>query len=1112
MQKKIKLFCFILMFVSQVNAQSDTTIIIIPNITLSSVYYHQQNYVTPTKLIFPNLTSVTGIVYFHDNVNLVSVDFPVLQNTSSYFYFHGNNQLKTLKAPNLTSLGGYIYIRLNTSLTQLNVCGILTTQSYTISGNTPIVDATPFCFQVPPPTNITLSKDSILENLPPWSFIGKIAGVANPTDVLTYFENNPSPQPNFRVRNDSLFSGKTFSYYSANQYNVSLGVSNQLGDKFIKNFTINIKQAPPSNDTDIIVIPNTTLSSVEYHQINYLKPTRLIFPNLTSVTGLIYFHQNVNLISVDFPKLTTAYSYVYFSQNLNLKSINFPLLQNVASYFYCNGNTQLNILNAPNLTTIGGYIYIRLNTSLNIMNICSITSVQNVYISGNTAVVDAVPFCFQVPPPTNIVLTNDSIFENQIPNTFIGKVIGTGNPGDVLTYSFVTGNPLNYPFNIVGDSLFSSQVFVSTVQNQYPITLKVVNQVGGSFTKNFTIFIKPAPSVDTTVIIIPDSTLNSIYYHNTNYTTPTKIIFPNLKRVNGNIYFHQNINLFSVDFPLLDKTLDTLNNGNSYVYFNANLQLKIINAPNLSRISGYLYVQGNLNLNQLNICNIKFVNTYSISNNNLLVDTRPFCFEVAPPTNIVLTKDSVSENRPVGTFVGKMIGTANPTDILAYSLSASNSPSIPFFVRNDSLFTLRTFVYNYQNQYNVSLNVKNQLGDSYNKSFIIHIKPSLILPSIPSALFANYETLDSTSGWTQYYNNRGTPGNFTDDILLLSINKNGQNIGSVGDGTFNLKTEATAYAGSGVGVFINNPNIPYDSAVWAMNRYWLVTPTLQPTSQVKIRFYYNDQDLVDLNGSYPTHNLVNQNLIFYKAIQGNPDPTTNIYGASNIIRILPSPNIVSDTTWVYHSLSDTTQYAEFKVASFSGGGVYAPNNLGVLSLKLLNFTSQKNGNEISLSWITGDENNCKNFIVEKSYDGINFEKIGLVNAKNNLINNYNFLDNINYLITENSTFFYRLKMVDVDNSFTYSKIIKVLLTLKNNLNVNIYPNPVSSNIYLNIHIAQFAKDINGYFYNDLGQLLFTQKLKNGLNQISINNLNKGIYHILILDNKSNVFTGKVNVL
>lgn len=1112
MKKKLKLVCFILMFVAQVNAQTDTTIIIIPNTTLSAVYYHQQNYVKPTKLIFPNLTSVTGYVYFHDNVNLVSVDFPVLQNATSYFYIHGNNQLKTLKASNLTTLGGYLHIVANSTLSQLNICNLTSVETYTITGNTAIVNATPFCFQVPPPTNIVLSKDSIFENLPPWTFIGKLAGVANPTDVLRYFENNPSPQPNFRVRNDSLFSAKTFSYYSANQYNVSLGVSNQLGDKFIKNFTINIKQAPPSNDTDIVVIPNTTLSSVYYHQTNYLKPTKIIFSNLTTVNGNIYFHQNVNLISVDFPKLTTSSNYIYFHQNGNLKTINFPLIQNTPSYFYCNGNSQLNILNAPNLTTIGDYLYIRLNTSLTQLNICGITSVPSVTISGNTPIVDATPFCFQVPPPSNIVLTNDSIFENQIPNTFIGKLIGAGSSGDVLTYSFVNNNPLNYPFNIIGDSLFSSQVFIYNVQNQYPITLKVVNQVGGSFTKNFTIFIKPAPSLDTTIIIIPDTTLSSIYFHNINYTKPTKIIFPNLNKVNGYIYFNQNINLFSVDFPLLIKTTDSINNANAYVYFNNNLQLRIINAPNLNKIAGYLYIRGNANLNQLNICNIKFVNTYSITNNNLLVDTRPFCFEIAPPTNIVLTKDSVSENRPVETFVSKIIGTANPTDILAYSLSDSNSPSVPFFVRNDSLFTLRTFVYNYQNQYNVSLKVKNQLGDSYTKSFIIHVKPSLILPTIPIALFANYETFDSTSGWTQYYNDRGTPGNFTDDILLLSIHKNGQNVGNIGDGTFTLKTEATAYAGSGVGVFVNNPNIPYDSAVWAMNRYWLVTPTFQPTSQVKIRFYYNDQDLVDLNGSYPTHNLVNQNLIFYKAIQGNPDPTTNIYGASNIIRILPSPNIVSDTTWVYHSLSDTTQYAEFKVASFSGGGVYAPNNLGALTLRLLNFTHQRIGNKMSLSWITSDESNCKNFIVEKSYDGINFEKIGLVNAQNNLLNNYNFLDNINYLNNGYSTIFYRLKMIDVDNTFTYSNIIKIVLNLKNNYNVNIFPNPVSSNRNFNIHISQFAENINGYFYNDLGQLLFTKKLKNGLNQILINNLNKGIYHILILDNKSNGFRGKLNVL
>ena len=145
-----------------------------------------------------------------------------------------------------------------------------------------------------------------------------------------------------------------------------------------------------------------------------------------------------------------------------------------------------------------------------------------------------------------------------------------------------------------------------------------------------------------------------------------------------------------------------------------------------------------------------------------------------------------------------------------------------------------------------------------------------------------------------------------------------------------------------------------------MNRYWQVFPTNEPTGDVGVRFYYNNQDLADVNGSYPTHNLSNKQLIFYKAIGGNPNPTTNLAGTNGIISILPS-DYPSDTTWLYYQLTDSTQFAEFSVSSFSGGGGGGTGNDQALPIKLLSFNVVKQGSEAMLQWETTQELNSSYF-------------------------------------------------------------------------------------------------------------------------------------------------------
>ena len=137
-----------------------------------------------------------------------------------------------------------------------------------------------------------------------------------------------------------------------------------------------------------------------------------------------------------------------------------------------------------------------------------------------------------------------------------------------------------------------------------------------------------------------------------------------------------------------------------------------------------------------------------------------------------------------------------------------------------------------------------------------------------------------------------------------------------------------------------------------------------------------------MNGSYPGHNLTNQQLIFYKETGGNPDPTTNLAGATSLVSLLPS-TYASDTTWTYHQLTDSTQYAEFSVAGFSGGGGGGTGNDEALPIKIVSFTATKQGTANLLQWTTAQEINSRYFGIERSSDGASFTTIARVSAAGN---------------------------------------------------------------------------------------------------------------------------------
>lgn len=118
----------------------------------------------------------------------------------------------------------------------------------------------------------------------------------------------------------------------------------------------------------------------------------------------------------------------------------------------------------------------------------------------------------------------------------------------------------------------------------------------------------------------------------------------------------------------------------------------------------------------------------------------------------------------------------------------------------------------------------------------------------------------------------------------------------------------------------------------------------------------------------------------------------------------------------------------------------------VLPVELISFEALKENKSIKLTWSTASETNNDRFEIEKSYDGLRYDKIGQVNGMGttNQRKDYQFTDDFPYWGTN----YYRLKQVDSDGSYKYSVIQAVKIDSKRQDHFLVYPNPATTEIML----------------------------------------------------------------
>jgi trimeric autotransporter adhesin len=219
-------------------------------------------------------------------------------------------------------------------------------------------------------------------------------------------------------------------------------------------------------------------------------------------------------------------------------------------------------------------------------------------------------------------------------------------------------------------------------------------------------------------------------------------------------------------------------------------------------------------------------------------------------------------------------------------------------------------------------------------------------------------------------------------------------------------------------------------------------------------------------------------------------------------------SMLTGTVWNTYqfSLSETDTIAyKLKANGLNTFSTYTgTDNTLPLPVKLATFTVNKNKEDVQVSWQTASEQNSNHFEVERSVDGNSFVKVGSVKAAGNSNSpiRYALNDANAFNLAKSDVLYYRLKMIDNDGKFEYSRIVAVSRSViaKNEV-TDVFPNPFSTQ--LNIGVSAVANNTATVEIKDItGKTVYTGKydVLAGNNVLTIGNLSllhTGFYFVSV---------------
>jgi hypothetical protein len=285
-----------------------------------------------------------------------------------------------------------------------------------------------------------------------------------------------------------------------------------------------------------------------------------------------------------------------------------------------------------------------------------------------------------------------------------------------------------------------------------------------------------------------------------------------------------------------------------------------------------------------------------------------------------------------------------------------------------------------------------------------------------------------------------------------------------------------------------------------VKRHYQITPVANASgATARVTLYFTQQEFTDFNTvsslKLPVDAEDKEN---YKAnlriekragVSSDDDGLPNSYSGS-IETITPS----AANGKVEWNAGSGRWEVTFEVKGFSG--FFVKTTESALPLRLISFTARKDDGGNLLQWSTASEVNTGHFEIQSSEDAKTFIKIVQLNAAGSGENQYSYYDETIY----SGTVYYRLKMSDLDGTFTYSKIVSLMT---DGAATAIYPNPATDAVTFRVSSALLKSTV--VLYDLAGRRLQSILITNNQQQINLKSLPGGLYILKFADGTAERF-------
>ncbi len=180
------------------------------------------------------------------------------------------------------------------------------------------------------------------------------------------------------------------------------------------------------------------------------------------------------------------------------------------------------------------------------------------------------------------------------------------------------------------------------------------------------------------------------------------------------------------------------------------------------------------------------------------------------------------------------------------------------------------------------------------------------------------------------------------------------------------------------------------------------------------------------------------------------------YTYANLKWTAPASPSVADKNVTFYYVGNAANNANGN----QGDYIYSGSSAVILPIDLKEFTASVVNTSVLLKWQSDNEINSDNYTVQRSEDGQLFYNIATVKAAGNssTAKAYSYIDNQPTYFDK--PIYYRLKLVDKDNSFKYSAVVNAQLKANGTAVKNVYPSLVRS-----------AAPINAVIFSDKQQTI-----------------------------------------